>query len=136
MKLLIAMDLNSSIEYSRLRKFVESLLYKFRDVDVTFLIDDGSILKLGNDEVFKVSDPDSFVELTKDLKSISTKKGNLRIGNIIRLKRELGRSILVLVSNRKVKNSDELILVYNGKKISALIGNNILHLNPTTSNNR
>ncbi|AEE93427.1 conserved hypothetical protein [Acidianus hospitalis W1] len=123
MRPLVAIDLNSNIDYLVLFKFINNLLRKFKDVDITFIVDDGKILEFGNDEVFKISDSYSTVELVRDLKSISDKGDSLKLGSLLKLKRELGRSIVILVSDRKVKSKGELIFVFDGKRIRLLNGN-------------
>ncbi|MDT7900780.1 MAG: hypothetical protein RRE78_02590 [Acidianus sp.] len=123
MRPLVAIDLNSNIDYLVLFKFINNLLRKFKDVDITFIVDDGKILEFDNDEVFKISDSYSTVELVRDLKSISDKGDSLKLGSLLKLKRELGRSIVILVSDRKVKSKGELIFVFDGKRIRLLNGN-------------
>ncbi|MFP3217759.1 hypothetical protein [Acidianus sp.] len=123
MRPLVAIDLNSNIDYLVLFKFINNLLRKFKDVDITFIVDDGKILEFGNDEVFKISDSYSTVELVRDLKSISDKGNSLKLGSLLKLKRELGRSIVILVSDRKVKSKGELIFLFDGKRIRLLNGN-------------
>ncbi|WP_236751160.1 hypothetical protein [Acidianus sp. HS-5] len=123
MRPLVAIDLNSNINYLTLFKFINALLRKFKDVDITFMVDDGKILEFDNNEVFKVSDSYSTIELVKDLKTISDKSGSLKIGNLLRLKKELGRSIVILVSDRKVKSKGELIFIFDGNRIRVLKGN-------------
>ncbi|MQL54525.1 hypothetical protein GFB69_01835 [Acidianus ambivalens] len=123
MRPLVAIDLNSNIDYLVLFKFINNLLRKFKDVDITFIVDDGKILEFDNNEVFKISDSYSTVELVRDLKSISDKSDSLKLGSLLKLKRELGRSIVILVSDRKVKSKGELIFVFDGKRIRLLKGN-------------
>ncbi|WP_240872171.1 hypothetical protein [Acidianus infernus] len=123
MRPLVAIDLNSNIDYLVLFKFINNLLRKFKDVDITFIVDDGKILEFDNNEVFKISDSYSTVELVRDLKSISDKGDSLRLESLLKLKRELGRSIVILVSDRKVKSKGELIFVFDGKRIRLLKGN-------------
>jgi hypothetical protein len=123
MRPLVAIDLNSNIDYLVLFKFINNLLRKFKDVDITFIVDDGKILEFDNNEVFKISDSYSTVELVRDLKSISDKGDSLKLGSLLKLKRELGRSIVILVSDRKVKSKGELIFVFDGKRIRLLNGN-------------
>jgi hypothetical protein len=123
MRPLVAIDLNSNIDYLVLFKFINNLLRKFKDVDITFIVDDGKILEFDNYEVFKISDSYSTVELVRDLKSISDKGDYLKLGSLLKLKRELGRSIVILVSDRKVKSKGELIFVFDGKRIRLLNGN-------------
>ncbi|MCY0874439.1 MAG: hypothetical protein OWQ47_05885 [Acidianus infernus] len=123
MRPLVAIDLNSNIDYLVLFKFINNLLRKFKDVDITFIVDDGKILEFDNNEVFKISDSYSTVELVRDLKSISDKGDSLKLESLLKLKRELGRSIVILVSDRKVKSKGELIFVFDGKRIRLLKGN-------------
>ncbi len=123
MRPLVAIDLNSNINYLALFKFINSLLKKFKDVDITFIIDDGKILEFDNKEVFKISDSYSTIELVRDLKTISDKTNSLKIGNLLRLKKELGRSIVILVSDRKVKSKGELIFIFDGNRIRLMKGN-------------
>lgn len=125
MRPLIALDVNSDIDYLTLFRFISLLLKKFNNVDITFILGDGSIIKVGNSEVFKISDSFSVIELVKNLKNI-TKKDNrhrLNINSIIKLKRELKRSIMIVVSDKKVKDTNELIFIFDGKKIRLLRGN-------------
>lgn len=125
MRPLIALDVNSNIDYLTLFKFISSLLKKFTDVDITFVLGDGSILKVENNEVFKISDSFSVIELVKNLKKIvdESNEGNFDLNNLIKLKKELNRSLLIIVSDKKVKDSNELVFIFDGKKVRLLRGN-------------
>jgi hypothetical protein len=120
---LIAIDLNSKIDYLKLHKFVEKLLKKFKVVDAVFIIDDKSILEIDSNKVFKVSDSYSLVEVVKELRGISEHRGNLDLRSLVKLKEELKRSVVVLVSDRKAKASDSLFFVFDGQRIRTLSGN-------------
>ncbi len=120
---LVAVDLNSRIDYLTLYKFMEGLLRKFKVVDTVFIMDDKSLVEIDENKVFRVSDSYSFVEVVRNLKEISEKKGTLDLKSLIRLQKELGRSIVVLVSNRKAKPLGNMLIVFDGKKVKALAGN-------------
>ncbi len=120
---LIAIDLNSRIDYLKLYNFVEKLLRKFKVVDAVFIIDDKSILEIDSHKVFKVSDSYSLVEVVKELKGLSERKGNLDLGSLVTLKRELNRSVVVVVSDRKAKANDNLLFVFDGRRIKTISGN-------------
>lgn len=120
---LVAVDLNSRIDYLALYKFMEGLLKKFKVVDTVFIMDDKSIVEIDENKVFRVSDSYSFVEVVRNLKELSEKKGKLDLKSLIILQKELGRSLVVLVSNRKARSLGNLLIVFDGKKVKTLAGN-------------
>ncbi|ARM77092.1 hypothetical protein [Acidianus manzaensis] len=123
---LIAIDVNSNIDYLTLFKFISSLKRKFKNIDIAFVIGDGSIIKVGKDEVFRISDSFSVIELMKNFKTIiddERKKQKFNINNLLKLKKELHRSVMIIVSDKKINSSDEIIFTFDGKKIRLLKGN-------------
>jgi len=115
---LIAIDLNSGLKYSSLRNFILRILRAFGIADVVFIIDDKNIMEFASHQVFPISDSASIVELVKDLRKISEKRDELDIEPVISLKREMGRSILIVISDRKIKHTQELVFKYNGKRLA------------------
>ncbi|WP_240931357.1 hypothetical protein [Acidianus sulfidivorans] len=123
---LIAIDVNSNIDYLTLFKFISSLRKKFKNIDIAFVIGDGSIIKIGKDEVFRISDAFSVIELMRNFKTIiekDNKKQKLNIDSLVKLKRELHRTIMIIVSDKKINEPNELIFTFDGKKIKLLKGN-------------
>lgn len=125
MRPLIALDVNSNIDYLTLFKFISSLLKRFDNIDITFVGGDGSIIKVENNEVFKISDSFSVIELVKELRKIveDGSEGNLNVNSLIKLKKELNRSILIIVSDKKIKDTKELVFIFDGKRVKLLRGN-------------
>ncbi|AEB95913.1 MAG: hypothetical protein QXR57_00185 [Metallosphaera sp.] len=120
---LIAIDLNSRIGNAKIFNFVKYVLKIFGIADVVFIMDDNSIVEFDNSRIFPISDAESVVSLVDNLKALSEEKANLDLRSVIKVKRELGRSVLIVVSDRKIAQSDELIFNYNGKKIKKIIHN-------------
>ncbi|BCS92266.1 hypothetical protein [Metallosphaera javensis (ex Sakai et al. 2022)] len=118
---LIAIDLNSNVRSRSIARFVSRILRVFGIADVIFIMDDDSIVEFNNTHVFSISDPESVTSLTENLKKLSEKKDVLDLQSVITLKRELGRSLLIVVSDRKIKREHELIFKYNGKRVQKVV---------------
>ncbi|MEM2662407.1 MAG: hypothetical protein QW665_04005 [Metallosphaera sp.] len=116
---LIAIDLNSNVGSRSIARFVSKILRVFGIADV--ILDDESIVEFNDARVFSVSDPESVMSLTENLRKLSEKKDVLDLRSAITLKRELGRSLLIVVSDRKIKKAHELIFKYNGRKVQKLV---------------
>ncbi len=118
---LIAIDLNSNVGSRSIARFVSKILRVFGIADVIFIMDDESIVEFNDARVFSVSDPESVMSLTENLRKLSEKKDVLDLRSAITLKRELGRSLLIVVSDRKIKKAHELIFKYNGRKVQKVV---------------
>lgn len=114
---LIAIDLNSKLGYSAIRKFILRVLRAFGIADVVFIIDDKNIMEFADSQVFPISDSLSIVELVRSLRKVSESREELDIEPVISLKKEMGRSILIVLSDREVKCTEELVFKYNGRRL-------------------
>ncbi|MEM2013593.1 MAG: hypothetical protein QW536_09625, partial [Metallosphaera sp.] len=65
---LIAIDLNSNVGSRSIARFVSKILRVFGIADVIFIMDDESIVEFNDARVFSVSDPESVMSLTENLR--------------------------------------------------------------------
>ncbi|AWR99246.1 hypothetical protein [Metallosphaera hakonensis] len=115
---LIAIDLNSRVGKASISRLISRVLKVFGIADVIFIMDDNSIVEFNESKVFPISDSDSVTSLVENLKKLSEKRDALDLESVLKLKRELRRSILIVVSDREVRSEREMIFRFNGKKIT------------------